>query len=211
MCCHPDRQKVDYVLNGFRYGFRVGFHPEITTLKSAKANRPSAVQHPSVIIEYRAKEVSLLRVFGPTPVPALDSLQINRFGVIPKKDGGWRLILDLSFPFGHSVNDGINEEEFTLTYSKVSNAIALIIKARRGALIGKVDVKSAYHIIPVHPLDRHLLGMSWQDGYYFDLKLPFSLRSAKTIFNSLADLFHWCLVNNWNILDLLHYLDHYLN
>ena len=167
------------------------------------------MQHPSVIIEYRAKEVSLLRVFGPTPVPALDSLQINRFGVIPKMDGGWRLILDLSFPFGHSVNDGINEEEFTLTYSKVSNAIALIIKARRGALIGKVDVKSAYHIIPVHPLDRHLLGMSWQDEYYFDLKLPFSLRSAKTIFNSLADLFHWCLVNNWNILDLLHYLDHY--
>ena len=30
LCCHPDRQKVDYVLNGFRYGFRLGFHPEIT-------------------------------------------------------------------------------------------------------------------------------------------------------------------------------------
>ena len=87
LCCHPDRQKVDYVLNGFRYGFRLGFHAEITTLKSAKANCPSAVQHPSVITEYLAKEVSLGRVFGPTPVPAVDSLQINRFGVIPKKDG----------------------------------------------------------------------------------------------------------------------------
>ena len=117
------------------------------------------MQHPSVITEYLAKEVSLGRVFGPTSVPAVDSLQINRFGVIPKKDGGCRLILDLSFPFGHSVNVGINKEEFTLTYSKVSEAIALIIKARRGALMGKVDVKSAHRIIPVHPLDRHLLGM----------------------------------------------------
>ena len=86
LCCHSDRQKVDYVLDGFRYGFRLGFHPDITTLKSAKENYPSAVQHPSVIIEYLAKEV-LGRVFGPTSVPAVDSLQINRFGVIPKMSG----------------------------------------------------------------------------------------------------------------------------
>ena len=87
LCCHPDRQKIDYVLNGFRYGFRFEFHPEITTLKSAKANCPSAVQHPSVIIEYLAKEVSLGRVFGPTPVPVLDCLQINRMGEFLKKTG----------------------------------------------------------------------------------------------------------------------------
>ena len=87
LCCHPERQKVNYVLNGFRYGSRLGFHAEITTLKSAKANCPSAVQHPSVITEYLDKEVSFGRVFGPTPVPAVDSLQINRFDVIPKKDG----------------------------------------------------------------------------------------------------------------------------
>ena len=75
--------------------------------------------------------------------------------------------------------------------------------------MAKVDVKSAYRIIPVHPLDRHLLGMFWQDGYYIDLVLPSVLRSAPAFFNSLADLFHWCLVNNWNVLDLLHYLDDY--
>ena len=72
-----------------------------------------------------------------------------------------RLILDLSFPVGHNVNDGINKEEFTVTYSRVSDAIALIIKVGRGALMGKVDIKSAYRIIPVHPSDRHLLGMFW--------------------------------------------------
>ena len=64
------------------------------------------------------------------------------FGVIPKKDGGWRLILDLSFPFGHSVNDGINKDEFTLTSSKVSDAISLIIKAGRCALMGKWILKA---------------------------------------------------------------------
>ncbi len=113
-----------------------------------------------------AKEVSLGRVFGPTSVPALENVQLSRFGVIPKKDGGWRLILDLSFPCGHSVNDGINKEEFTLTYSKVSDAISLIVKTGRGALMGKVDTKSAYRIIPIHPSNHHLLGMFWQGAYY---------------------------------------------
>ena len=209
LCNHPDRHKVDYVLSGLRHGFRLGFHPESTHLKSAKANCPSALKQPSIIDEYLAKEVSLGRVFGPTAIPPIESLQVSRFGVIPKKDGGWRLILDLSFPFGHSVNDGINKEQFTFTYSKVSDAISLIIKAGHGALMGKVDIKSAYRIIPVHPSDRHLLGMLWQSGFYVDLALPFGLRSAPGIFNSLADLFHWCLVNNWNVHELLHYLDDY--
>ena len=159
MCNHPDRNKVQHVLNGFRYGFRLGFNPDAVTLKKPKANCPSVFEHPSIVDNYLAKEVSLSRVSGPLKATALDGLQISRFGVIPKKDGGWRLILDLSFPVGHSVNDGINKEEFTVTYSRVSDAIALIIKAGRGALMGKVHIKSAYRTIPVRPSDRHLLGM----------------------------------------------------
>ena len=142
---HPDRSKVEYILNGFRHGFRLGFHSNTITLKSAKKNCPSfaeAAEHP--IDKYLAKEVSLGGVAGPSQAPVLSSLHINRFGVIPKKDGGWHLILDLSFPFGHSVNDGINKEDFTVTYSKVSDAIALIVKAGRGVLMGKVDIKRAW-------------------------------------------------------------------
>ena len=117
LCNHPDRSKVEYILNGFRHGFWLGFHSNTITLKSAKANCPSSAEHPPIIDKYLAKEVFLGRVAGPFQAPALSNLHISRFGVIPKKDGGWRLILDLSFPFGHSVNDGINKEDFTVAYS----------------------------------------------------------------------------------------------
>ena len=50
--------------------------------------------------------------------------------------------------------------------------------------MGKIDVKSAYRIIPIHPRDRYLLGMKWPDHYFMDLALPFGLRSAPSIFNS---------------------------
>ena len=44
---------------------------------------------------------------------------------------------------------------------------------------------------------------------FVDLALPFGLRSAPYIFNSLADLFHWIIVNNFLVPELLHYLDDY--
>ena len=71
-----------------------------------------------MIDKYLAKEVSSGRVFGPTTSPPLANLHVCRFGVIPKKDGGWRLILDLWFPFDHSVNDGIIKEDSPSHISK---------------------------------------------------------------------------------------------
>ena len=138
-------------------------------------------------------------------------LQISRFGVIPKKNksNAWHLILDLSHRLGHSVNDGINKDEFPVSYSKVDNANALILKRGKGALMGKVDIKNAYRIVPIHPDDYYLLGMQWRDHYFVDLALPFGLRSAPYIFNCLADIFQWILTNNYLVPDLLHYLDDY--
>ena len=75
---------------------------------------------------------------------------MSRFGVIPKKNkpDAWRLILDLSFPADHSVNDadGIFKNEFPVVYSTVQDAIRLIVKIGRGALMDKVDIQKAYRI-----------------------------------------------------------------
>ena len=209
LASHPDRQKVNYVVNGLRFGFTLGFQPQSCKLKSVTSNCHSAYEHPTVIDDYLTKEIKFGRVFGPTQTPPFSNLHISRFGVIPKKQAGWRLILDLSFPFDHSVNDGIDKDEFSLQYCSVKHAIDLIVKTGKGALMGKVDIKSAYRIIPVHPSDRYLLGMRWRDKFYVDLALPFGLRSAPGIFNTVADLFEWILIHHWSVEDLLHYLDDY--
>jgi hypothetical protein len=122
-------------------------------------------EHSRVIDEYLTAEIKAGQVFGPmTNQPSL-YLQISRFGVIPKKNksNAWHLILDLSHRLGHSVNDGINKDEFPVSYSKVDNANALILKRGKGALMGKVDIKNAYRIVPIHPDDYYLLGMQWRD------------------------------------------------
>ncbi len=62
-----------------------------------------------------------------------------------------------------------------------------------GAFLAKVDVKSAYRLVPVHPEDRPLLGMRWYGEYYVDSMLPFGLRSAPKVFTAVADAVEWCV------------------
>ena len=56
------------------------------------------------------------------------------------------MIIDLSFPDGNNVNDFIPDSEATVKYTSVDDAVALIIKCGRGALMAKFDIKSAYQI-----------------------------------------------------------------
>ncbi len=160
---HPDGDFVSYIVEGLKNGFRIGFGYGVQACKSATRNMLSAYQHPHVVEEYLDEELRLGRVLGPFEKGEVPHLHISRFGVIPKphKPGKWRLILDLSHPEGASVNDGIDPQLSTLSYVSVDNIAEAILALGRGALLAKIDVQSAYRVVPVHPVDRKLLGMRW--------------------------------------------------
>ena len=207
---HPDKAFSQYLLNDFTYGFRIGFNYKSHTSRAAKRNMASAVENPQVVEEYLAKERELGRVIG-SLTPGSLQLQINRFGVIPKSSqpGKWRLIVDLSHPDGFSINDGIEPELCSLSYASVDSAVAVIMRLGRGTILAKLDLESAYRIIPVHPDDRLLLGMEWDGNWFIDTALPFGLRSAPKIFTAMADGLLWIMAAN-GVTSALHYLDDYL-
>ncbi len=78
-----------------------------------------------------------------------------------------------------------------------------------GAALAKFDVSGAFRTVPVHPDDRRLLGMRWKGKTYVDKVLPFGLRSAPKLYNSIADGLLWILVNVDDV-DGIHYLDDFL-
>ena len=169
----------------------------------------SALLNPQVIDNYLQSEVQTGRVVGPFSQPPLSVLHVSRFRVIPKRHqpGKWRLILDLSSPAGHSVNDGIAGEDYSLQYMKVDDIIAGIMRLGRGSLMAKFDVQNAYRIVPVHTEDRLLLGMKWRGAFYVDMVLPFGVRSSPYIFTCIADLVEWVAKQNYDVTFLMHYLD----
>ena len=62
---------------------------------------------------------------------------ISPFGVIPKKHhpGKWYLILDLSSPEGHSVNDGIGKESLSVQCVTVDDIVDGIMSFGRTVLL----------------------------------------------------------------------------
>ncbi len=125
----------------------------------------SAAEHPDVIDAYLSNEVAKGRVAGPFATLPFPHLQCSPFGVIPKKGppGKWRLILDLSSPNQHSVNDGIPRDLFSLQYISVDDAIRILMHLGPGALMAKFDVESAYRNVAMRPDERFLFGMRWRN------------------------------------------------
>ena len=69
-------------------------------------------------------------------------------GLVPKKTSVWHLITHLSIPPGNSVNDFIDEKLTTVQYSKFDNVISIIQTLGEHVKIGKIDIKSAFRLLP---------------------------------------------------------------
>ena len=187
-----DKDLKEFFINGLLHGFKIGFNYAPSHLRSARKNLLGALQHPQVVDDYLKVEIAENRVTGPFQLEDIPADYTSRFGVIPKhhSPNKWRLIVDLSHPVDFSINDGIPKDLCSLTYITVDTAINRIIKLGTGTLLAKIDIKSAFHLLPVHPSDHHLLAMKWNKG---DCCLPFGPRSVPKLFNILADLFLWIL------------------
>lgn len=114
-------------------------------------------------------------------------LVVSALGAVPKSDGSYRLIHDCSLPDGGSVNSHAPDFD-KYSYESVDSATALL---KSGYYMAKVDIKSAYRHIPLHPQSQRVTGLKWRfsDGtetYFYDAKLPFGARAAPTIFHRLS-------------------------
>ena len=57
-----------------------------------------------------------------------------------------------------SVNDFIDEKFTSVKYSSFDNAVNMVKKLGIGAKLAKMDIKSAFRLLPVYPGDFDLLG-----------------------------------------------------
>ena len=86
--------------------------------------------------------------------------------------------------------------------------VCVAMELRPGSLMAKLDIQSAYRMIPVHPRDRKLLGMYWGGpvcGHSTAIWLMFS----PIIFTAVADALQWIL-EMLGVKYVMHYLDDFL-
>ena len=203
-----DPELVDFLVSGFFVGFRLGFQGPPPS--GPERNNLSADSNSEAVSTAILKELKRGHTAGPFESHPLPSFFCSPLGAASKKDGTKRIILDLSFPPGSSVNDGIPVDLTHVQYTSLDEALDMIRLVGPGCFMGKIDIQHAFRLCPVHPDDWPLLGYRWQGRYFFDLCLPFGSRSSPCIFNMFADALQWVLVRKCLISAISHYLDDFI-
>lgn len=104
-CKHDD---ATLLANGFEQGFKIEYSGQRTAFECR--NLKSAYEHKTELLEKINKEILLGRIAGPFSAPPYPNLHTSPVGLVPKSDGGWRLITHISHPQGSSINDGISPQ-----------------------------------------------------------------------------------------------------
>ena len=107
------------------------------------------------------------------------------------------------------MNNAIHPIHCSLTYTTVDKVAQQALPIGRGALMAKVDIEATNRLVPVHPQDQLLLGLSWEGSLFVDPMLPFELRLAPKIFNAIADVIQWH-VEQVGVKEIDHYLDNFI-
>lgn len=197
------------MIDGFSLGFRVGFVG--TSQLRLASNLRSAKEQPEILAAKLDKELCSGRIAGPFSRPPFHNFISSPLGIVPKKkQGEYRIIHHLSYPDGSSVNDFIPEQFSSVKYASISDAISLIKSLGRACYMAKTDIKSAFRIIPIHPDDYHLLGMTWNNSYFFDRCLPMGCSSSCAIFEAFSSALEWLAKHYLGASGVLHILDDFL-
>ena len=80
-------------------------------------------------MDYIDGELEAGHMCGPLPSPFKDVVYCSPTGLVPKgkNSGQWQMIVDLSYPNGRNVNDGIVRAPCSLKYASVDDALQFII------------------------------------------------------------------------------------
>ena len=176
---YHDKQLCDFLEFGWPIGYTKSSPPQ-----SSSKNHGSALARPDIIDAFLAKECSLGATCGPFSAnPLATPLITSPLQIATTRSGKPRVVLDLSFPAGSSVNSGIPKdtylnEPFSLRLPGTDALQALIRIKGRGCHLFKKDLSRAYRQLRVDPHDYSYLGFTHNGRLYFDIAPPFGLRSA---------------------------------
>jgi hypothetical protein len=213
---HPNRPFVKSVCRGLREGFwpwADTSNPKLPKTLDMSRRPILSAQKAKFIRQQRDEEIKLGRwssSFGRNLLPGMYSSPLS---AVPKSTPGkFRLIIDQSRG-RHSLNSMIRKSQVKVKLDNIhdlgTSLIAVRKKhgAKRKLVLFKSDVKSAYRLMPMHPLWQ-IRQVATVDGErYVDRCNTFGSRAGGWIWDSFISLVHWIGKEVEGIPDLHGYVD----
>lgn len=178
---YPDNQVCDFL----EFGWPINYCAITRPVVPVQTHR-SAYMFATAVDNDIAKDIQIGAIIGPLKKNPFDTdITISPLQTVSKLDVkyGRRVVVDLSFPEGSSVNDGIPKDTYldqptNLHFPSVDTLAEIVRQKGRGALMLKKDLKSAYKQLPVCPGDWPLCAISWSNSLFVYIREMFGLRTS---------------------------------
>ena len=175
-----------------RYGFPLD-HKEDSPLDHHFKNHNTATQYEADVKAYLKEEIQFGAIMGPYHHCPLDNMHFSPF-LTREKPGAphRRVIVDLSYPDGFSVNAGVNSDKyldtpFILTLPTIDNITQKVKENGKGSMLYKIDLSRAFRHVKIDPKDYNLLGLQFSNEIFYDSCLPFGFKHGSAIFQRISD------------------------
>ena len=160
-------------------------------------NHPSATSFPEDINFHIATERRHAAVAGPFSEPPFRPMHCSPLMTRPKKDARHRrVIMDLSWPPGASINDAIETACYVDGLAEIRLPTVDYMEGRLrtlgpGAYLYKTDLARGYRQLRVDPGDWPLLGFTHNGEYFFDICPSFGLRTSALCMQRTSEAICW--------------------
>ena len=206
---HPDKELVNYLVEGFTHGFHLGMNRAPTPRPPCDNSR--AVQRkPAVTQALVDEEIAKGHILGPFDRPPLEDMVYSPLNIVPKGDTEqYRLIHDLAFPYDtdQSVNSCIPREWASVQYHYIDEVINIAVVLGRECQGARIDILSAFRNQPMSRSMLRFLGFTLNGKIYINCCLPFGAASSCFIFEKVATALQWIVSNETGCYYISHFLD----
>ena len=194
------------VLRWLRFGYPLRFQRGVILNQSQPPLRLQAPQYLITSYQESVKQQALSGLIQEllvkkciTPMAPEERGHFSRVFLVPKSNGGYRLVIDLS-----ELNKLLVEVTFQMdTLKRIKNVL------QPGMWATSIDLSDAYHHIPIHTASQKYLCFQVGNKRYRYLVVPFGLNSGPWVFTeTVKQLKRWAIKQG---LSLFQYLDDWLN
>ena len=182
----------EYLIQYLTFGFPLSLSKDRSPNNPNIANHHSALHFEAAVSDYIDKEITLGAILGPFDEIEYSSFHCSPLLTRPKDGNKRRVILNLSYPTGASLNDAVtrdlfDDKSFTLRFPTIDDIVDKIRSTKGTALLSKIDVARAFRNLRVDPVDAFKFGIQRKGKYYLDVAVAFGWIHGSVSFQMASD------------------------
>ena len=144
------------------------------------------MQFPIDVQEYLYTEGSLGAMLVPVSKVDCQHFHCSPLLTRPKDTNRHHVILNLSHPYGASVNDQLSKNKFdgchfTLKFPSIEDIVEAVL-AENDTPLFKTDISRAFRNLRTDPVDSLKFGLKWGDAHYLDPSIVFGRTHWSAVF-----------------------------